>query len=161
MAVQQKYISLRGGFWRITAKKIECFGWENQKADVEISTTTETTYTTVYYKGKEYEKESSRTVDFKERADVLFTRDEDDFLNLRMIFIPELIFNVAFFFRRIAGFLFPFSLIAYLLATIAPLPGSFADIVVTVLSLVIGVWVSLEILEWLLAILSKLILKRY
>lgn len=160
MDYQTKYVSVKRLGWRTVVRQRKRFGWELY--DAEQETTTTTTYEgrisgdTVYIEPKK---------STKVRVNLTFIRYPKDFKNLGVVKPIEWIYNLVFLLRRILGALL-------YVATLLMLGMMFfmnkylfggspeADMIIIGFMSAWCVWIGGVILESVLSLIAKAILKR-
>lgn len=162
MAIKDKFLSVKPWGSKRVVKLIRRFGWELYDATENTEITETTEYHTEIEDGEIKETKTTSRSKYT-TYDLHFVRDSSAFFNLPAIFLPELLFNVVFFFRRITGTLAPLAIAAF--AIMVFLAGGDADIIANdsisrVCVAEIVVWIALRICEQILSITAKLILKR-
>lgn len=162
MATKDKYLSVRPWGSDRVVKLIKRFGWKLSDATENTEITETTEYRIETEDGKIKETKSTSRSKYT-TIDLHFERDGDRFSNLNAILLPELLFNVVFFFRRIAGTLAPLAIVGF--ALMALIYGFDADIVANdpisrACVAEILIWICLRICEQILSAIARMILKR-
>lgn len=157
--MQSKYLTIKKFGWKRIAKNTQKFGWVLDDAEEHRETTTTTRYEgeIVNDEVRIHEHTSSST---KVRIHLYFTRDPNDFENLKSIALIELLYNIAFLARRIIGFILP---IAAVIIFFPCLMGQ-ADMVLESPAYYwwctgLLTWIGLIILESILASIARRILR--
>lgn len=157
--MQSKYLTIKKFGWKRIAKNTQKFGWVLNDAEEHRETTTTTTYEgeVVNDEVRIREHTSSST---KVRIHLYFTRDPNNFENLKSIALIELLYNIAFLVRRIIGFILPIATVIMIILSFI----GFSDMVIessapTWWGMGLFTWIGLIILESILASIARRILR--
>ena len=156
--IKTKVLGIKRLGWKRVAKNVCRFGWHLSDAEEETITETETEYVGTITDDKIYIKPHTKT-NTKTTVWLTFWRDSREFSNLAAIMPLEMIYNIAFLLRRIVGFILP---LYFAICVIGSAIGFSEELkqLYAAGGFVLAAWLGLIALENILAIISKLILKR-
>ena len=164
MDYQTKYVSVKRLGWRTVVRQRKRFGWELYDAEEETETTTTTTYEGRITDDKVYIEPKTST-STKTRVNLTFIRYPKKFKNLGVVKPIEWIYNLVFLLRRILGALLyvatllmlgmMFFMNQYLFGG-----SSGAEMIIIGFMSAWCVWIGGVVLESVLSLIAKAILRR-
>lgn len=154
MALKRKTITIGKFGWKRVFRNTLRFGWVYEKAIEETETTTTTTYETRIEDDRIVE-DSYDTTSTRVFVHLVFYRDKNWYYGMRLVSFLEFLYNIIFFFRRIAGkLIIPLFIFSMIFGT-----GSEKQFVEDYNS-IWGSMAVLVLLIWILGIIFEQILAR-
>lgn len=157
--IQTKCLSIRKFGWKRVCSCHARFGWELDEAIERTKTKTTTEYEG-RIEGDRVTLKPNTTTTTDTRILLTFTRDRSRISNYLIVWMIELLYNVAFLFRRLIGFFMPFTVLAFSVVFLMGDSGSeIGQMLTGVLGVHFLVWLTGVVLEVIISAIGGAVIR--